>query len=195
MRIACFLLVPIILVVGRTHWAPTQEVRQDTDLSAIALASHRGDIPVVVKELRADITQIENRSFAGRTPLMIAAGKGHDDLAWLLMKLDADVHASDRSGVTALYLAAGNASSGIVESLTAAGVDLDKPVKGGTTPLMSAVARGKVENVKVLLKADADKDATDDAGRSASDYAARLDGELREEMLRVLASNEELPKP
>ncbi|KAH7113172.1 ankyrin repeat-containing domain protein [Dactylonectria estremocensis] len=51
---------------------------------------------------------IDAKDAYGRTPLSLAAGKGHEDIVRLLLDRGASIEAADPSGRTALSLAAGD---------------------------------------------------------------------------------------
>ena len=57
--------------------------------------------------------------------------------------------------------------------LLAAGANVDKQNDYGSTPLIYAASNGKIEVVKELLKAGANKKLKDKRGRTAYDYARK----------------------
>ena len=95
------------------------------------------------------------------------------DVPWmaLLIQRGGDVNARDRDGVTALVLAA---NLGFIEGVQLH-VDqkarVDESNDAGETPLISAVHSRNLELARILLKAGANPDRSDNSGRSAREYA------------------------
>src|SRR5690606_35965538 len=112
---------------------------------------------------------------SGESGLHIAVARR--DLTWLnfLLGKRANPNIADKKGVTPLMLATRLGFLEGVEALASRGARIDVANDAGETPLISAVHRRDVALMRILLKAGADPDRTDNSGRSASDYA-RLDG-------------------
>jgi hypothetical protein len=85
------------------------------------------DIPVAGNERKAD-----------RTPLMMAASGGHIAALQALIKLGADVNASDDSGETCLMLAVKAGKPDVVIALISAGADISAETKRGATAMSIA---------------------------------------------------------
>jgi len=92
------------------------------------------------------------------TSLMISSAAGHATCVSALVELGADVDAVDGDGLTALHSAAACNSSATVDCLVAAGVDTNSG--RSVQPIHFAVLYGCVENVRSLLKAGCDVNAT-----------------------------------
>jgi uncharacterized protein len=105
-----------------------------------------------------------------------------------LLKDGADVHATDKNGVTALHHAVRFRSPAAVKVLIEHGANVNQACRrNGSTPLHRAVTQtgapstaGKSEQameiVRLLLAAGADPSLKNNLGRPPADYAA--DGEL-----------------
>lgn len=121
-------------------------------------------------------TVINSRDLTtGRTGMHIAVDRR--DIVWLvyLANQGANPNIADARGVTPLMRASQIGFFEGVETLITAGARVDEPNDTGETPLISAVHRRDTQMMRVLLRAGADPDRTDNAGRSARDYA-QLDG-------------------
>lgn len=80
-----------------------------------------GDTESAIKHLETG-HQVNCRDSAGRTPLIIAAQKGHRDLCAVLLQHGADIDAKDSSGNTALTLVQAAGRGDIAELIIAAGI-------------------------------------------------------------------------
>ncbi|GLC40604.1 hypothetical protein PLESTM_001092100 [Pleodorina starrii] len=106
----------------------------------------------------------------GRTPLWVAAQRGHTELAEGLLGLPegaGQVDVANTAGVTPLRVAAAQGHSGVVGALLRAGANVDAADRDGFTPLYVSAARSQLEVVRLLLGAGAQVDRPDKAGRSA----------------------------
>ncbi|HLV06389.1 MAG TPA: ankyrin repeat domain-containing protein [Croceibacterium sp.] len=133
-------------------------------------------------------TLINSRDLTtGRTGLHIAADRR--DVVWLVYLLNrgANPNIADNRGVTPLMRASQLGFYEGLEHLVTAGARVDAANSTGETPLILAVHRRDLAMVRVLLKAGADPDRTDNAGRSARDYAETLgrDNLIRAELARA----------
>ncbi len=96
------------------------------------------------------VTRIENFS-----PLVTACQRGEPAIVAALLDAGADVKRATTTGITPLALCAGNSSPAIVARLLEKGAKVDAADDTGQTPLMWAAAKGQVDNIKLLLAADA----------------------------------------
>ena len=96
------------------------------------------------------------------------------DFTWLtfLIQKGANVNIRDSRGVTPLQLAANLGFEEGVQLLVDKLARVDEPNDTGETPLISAVHRGNIALMRILLKAGADPNRSDNSGRTARDYAA-----------------------
>ena len=105
------------------------------------------------------------RGFSPKTPLLIAAEHGHDDIAAALLAKGASPLKTDGQGRTALHLAAHNGNDDLVKLLLEQpGVDINAVDDFGRTALHHACLREKDDAAKVLLTAGAQSDLYDKNG-------------------------------
>ncbi len=89
-------------------------------------------------------------------------------------------------GETPLHQAARMESTFLLKSLIGAGVQPASTTHSGATALHTAIAAGRVENVKLLLAASADPGAEDATRNAPLHYSVRLDNPL--EIVQILLS-------
>ncbi|HSV47428.1 MAG TPA: ankyrin repeat domain-containing protein [Ramlibacter sp.] len=115
-------------------------------------------------------TNIEYRSPADESPLMMAALHGHTELARKLIDKGADVN---KPGWAPLHYAATHGHLAIMELLLEHYAFIDAESPNGTTPLMMAAHYGTPAAVKLLLEAGADTAMKNQQGMTAVDFARR----------------------
>ncbi len=125
-------------------------------------------------------TRIDLRNKADESPLMIAALKGHVDLARRLIKRDADVN---KPGWTPLHYAATGGHIEMMDLLLEHHAFIDAQSPNKTTPLMMAAMYGSAQTVKFLLQAGADVNMKNQLGMTAVDFAVRADRKEAAEMI------------
>ncbi|KAJ8612560.1 hypothetical protein CTAYLR_007190 [Chrysophaeum taylorii] len=113
---------------------------------------------------------------AGRTPLSLAIKAEREDLAALLLTLQANPNKGERcdaaTGATPLATAIFADLPATALELTRYDCDVDVPNRSGMSPLMLACLVGDVDVAGMLLEHKADPDARDDAGWTPLTYAA-----------------------
>ena len=112
-----------------------------------------------------DVNVLNN---AGESALMMAALKGHADIARTLIERGAAIN---KSGWTPLHYAATGGSADIITMLLAKGAQLDARSPNGTTPLMMAARYGSTQAVELLLQKGADPKLTNEQKLTALDFA------------------------
>ncbi len=113
---------------------------------------------------------IEPRTAADESPLMLAALNGLLDLSQKLINKGADVN---KPGWTPLHYAATRGHLQLMSLLLDHYAYIDASSANGTTPLMMAAFYGTPSAVKLLLEAGADPMIKNDLGLTAVDFAHR----------------------
>ena len=88
-----------------------------------------------------------------------------------LVRLGADVNASDEFGRTALMIAATWGHLDVVKCLAQGGADVNASTRFGITALMEAAYNGRLGVVKYLAECGADLEASDKYGQTVLDIA------------------------
>ncbi|NWV33078.1 ANKR6 protein, partial [Grantiella picta] len=102
----------------------------------------------------------------GRTPLHLAAHKGHLHVVQVLLKAGCDLDIQDDGDQTALHRAAVVGNTDIIATLIQEGCALDRQDKDGNTALHEACWHGFSQSAKVLVKAGANVLAKNKAGNT-----------------------------
>ena len=110
----------------------------------------------------------ETRNAADESPLMMAALKGHAELARRLIARDADVN---KPGWTPLHYAATGGSLPMLQLLLDDDAFIDAQAPNGNPPLMMAAYYSTPEAVKLLIEAGADVKMRNQSGKTALDFA------------------------
>jgi uncharacterized protein len=153
--------------------APVPAMAQFSKSYKFLEAVRKKDGTVVQDALDEPGSQIVNTrdSTSGETALHIVTARR--DLTWMnfMIAKGANVNVHDGHGVTPLQLAVTLGFPEGVELLVSQHARIDEPNAEGETPLISAVHRRDTAMMRVLLKAGANPDRSDNSGRSARDYA------------------------
>ena len=114
----------------------------------------------------------ETRNAADESPLMMAALKGHAELARRLIARDADVN---KPGWTPLHYAAAKSNEDMVKLLLSKDALPNAPAPDGTSPLMMAAQAETVKPtvIQMLIDAGADPYARNLKGDDAIDVARK----------------------
>lgn len=112
----------------------------------------------------ADVNSASKR--ARDYPVLVAAGKGHLELAKLLIEKGADTGVKDNLDNTLLHQAARGGLFAIAEELIEKGADVDARNALGQTPLHLAVDNVHLKTMDMLIEKGADINARDDKGRT-----------------------------
>ena len=95
--------------------------------------------------------QVDHFDDEGRTPLFIACGRGHYEVAKVLMKFSKDIGQADTNGKTPLMAACFGGHVKVTKYLLDNKADANRKDKKGYNSLFYACYSGKVEMVGILL--------------------------------------------
>ncbi|XP_044780220.1 ankyrin repeat domain-containing protein 6 isoform X4 [Bubalus kerabau] len=109
----------------------------------------------------------------GRTPLHLAANKGHLSVVQILLKAGCDLDVQDDGDQTALHRATVVGNTEVVAALIQEGCALDRQDKDGNTALHEASWHGFSQSAKLLVKAGANVLAKNKAGNTALHLACQ----------------------
>ena len=136
-------------------------------------ASEGGNLKVVELILSTSKgAQIDEEDSGHRTPLMLAAGKGHSDVLLCLIDHGVDVNKRDCNERTALHCASENGHLEVSELLVSKGAEIDVEDGDHCTPLMLAAKRGHYDVSEHLISQGADIHKKDGCDRTALHYAS-----------------------
>ena len=148
-------------------------------------AAWDGDLAGVQAELDKGVN-VNAENSVGQTPLHIAAGEDHKEIAELLIVNGVDVNAKDDFGQIPLHEAAWEGHTEIVELLIANGADVNVSNPGDPTPLHYAAIWGHKEIVELLIAGGVDVNAKDSVGQTPLHFAAGGD---HKEIAELLIAN------
>jgi hypothetical protein len=139
-------------------------------LPGLYLALRDGSLKAAQALIDWPKSNVEIRTAADESPLMMASLKGHLEIVKKLIARDADVN---KPGWAPLHYAATNGHLAVMELLLEHHAFIDAESPNGTTPLMMAAHYGTPAAVKLLLEAGADPSMKNQLGLSAIDFAHR----------------------
>lgn len=125
---------------------------------------------------------VEPRSKADESPLMLASLEGQLEIARRLIAMGADVN---KPGWTPLHYAATHGHVAVMYLLLDNFAYIDAASPNGTTPLMMAAFYGTPSAVKLLLEAGADPSLRNEKDLTAIDFAQRAN---RAESAEIIAA-------
>lgn len=129
---------------------------------------------VKVKDLLERGVDADYTEKFGYSALMVAAFKGHADIAEVLLARGADTEKKDKEdAATALIRAAQNGHPKIVAALIQAGAQVNVQATSGVTALVAASFKNDIASVQALLDNAAQTELRHEGGRTALHTAAR----------------------
>ena len=147
-------------------------LRDERGMPGLYVALQDGALKAANVLLASRRLQPESRNPADESPLMMAALKGHLEIAERLIRLGADVN---KPGWAPLHYAATHGHLKIMQLLLDEHAFIDAESPNGTTPLMMAASYGTPEAVKLLIEAGADIHMRNQKGMTALDFARRAE--------------------
>jgi len=160
-----------LLLVFFRYGVPRHESRAD-----FFTLVRRGDATGTGQLLARDPGLVGRLDEDGWTALHIAAAKGYDNLAKLLVEHDANANSRTPDGRRPLHCAINAGHDRVVQLLLDYGADPTAVDAVGDTPLHTAVSRGNLEIVKLLLAAKAGPGALNQQHVTPLHNAARSQG-------------------
>ncbi|NWY38718.1 ANKR6 protein, partial [Sylvia atricapilla] len=130
----------------------------------LLVAAYKGQVENVVQLINRGAKVAVTKH--GRTPLHLAAYKGHLHVVQVLLKAGCDLDIQDDGDQTALHRAAVVGNTDIITTLIQEGCALDRQDKDGNTALHEACWHGFSQSAKVLVKAGANVLAKNKAGNT-----------------------------
>uniref|UniRef100_A0A8B9L7E7 Ankyrin repeat domain 6b n=1 Tax=Astyanax mexicanus TaxID=7994 RepID=A0A8B9L7E7_ASTMX len=137
----------------------------------LLVASHKGQADHVVQLINKGAKVAVTKY--GRTPLHLAAYKGHLEVVRILLKAGCDLDIEDDGEQTALHRAAVVGNSDVISALIQEGCALDRQDKDGNTSLHEVAWHGFSQSVKLLVKAGINLHAKNKAGNTALHLACQ----------------------
>jgi len=134
----------------------------------------------VLVSVRADLNSAD---YDGNTPLLVASGGGHLELAKLLIDAGAGISDANREGNTPMLAASAGGYLELAKVLIDAGADISAANLEGNTPMLATSAGGYMKLAKVLMDAGASISAANKQGNTPL-LAASAGGYL--ELAKVL---------
>ncbi|NXV32936.1 ANKR6 protein, partial [Rissa tridactyla] len=130
----------------------------------LLIAAYKGQVENVVQLINKGAKVAVTKH--GRTPLHLAAHKGHLHVVQVLLKAGCDLDIQDDGDQTALHRAAVVGNTNVIATLIQEGCALDRQDKDGNTALHEACWHGFSQSAKVLVKAGANVLAKNKAGNT-----------------------------
>uniref|UniRef100_A0A673BM52 Ankyrin repeat domain 6b n=1 Tax=Sphaeramia orbicularis TaxID=375764 RepID=A0A673BM52_9TELE len=137
----------------------------------LLVASHKGQADSVVQLINKGAKVAVTKY--GRSPLHLAAYKGHIEVVRILLKAGCDLDIQDDGDQTALQRAAVVGNSDVISALIQEGCALDRQDKDGNTALHEVSWHGFSQSVKLLVKAGANVHTKNKAGNTALHLACQ----------------------
>ncbi|XP_062428739.1 ankyrin repeat domain-containing protein 6 isoform X2 [Rhea pennata] len=130
----------------------------------LLIAAYKGQVDNVVQLINKGAKVAVTKH--GRTPLHLAAHKGHLHVVQILLKAGCDLDIQDDGDQTALHRAAVVGNTDVIATLIQEGCALDRQDKDGNTALHEACWHGFSQSAKLLVKAGANVLARNQAGNT-----------------------------
>ncbi|GMN41243.1 hypothetical protein TIFTF001_010472 [Ficus carica] len=146
------------------------------DALHVAAALNRTDEVVELVRMMRGRGSLDRGDRKGRTPLHVAAGKGHIRCAKVLVESGADKDTRSRDGRTALHRAAANGDRPMVEMLMEMGADPTIPNERGRLPVDVARDKGHAPWLLACVGAQWRPDICRTRARRSRKWGGSLEG-------------------
>ena len=123
---------------------------------ALLEAATAGNNEAVEFLLQLETVNIDHTNEEGKTALMLACERGHEDIVLSLMFAGANVNIQDNDGWTALMIASKNNDISIINMLLQANANPHLKILGGSNAAMIASYYGNYEVVELLISKGVD---------------------------------------
>uniref|UniRef100_H3CP72 Ankyrin repeat domain 6b n=1 Tax=Tetraodon nigroviridis TaxID=99883 RepID=H3CP72_TETNG len=130
----------------------------------LLIASHKGQADNVVQLINKGAKVAVTKY--GRSPLHLAAHKGHLEVVHILLKAGCDLDIQDDGDQTAVHRAAMVGNAAVIRALLREGCALERQDKDGNTALHEASWHGFSRSVQLLVKAGANVHAKNKVGHT-----------------------------
>ncbi|XP_074804210.1 ankyrin repeat domain-containing protein 6 isoform X5 [Natator depressus] len=137
----------------------------------LLIAAYKGQVDNVVQLINKGAKVAVTKH--GRTPLHLAAYKGHLRVVQILLKAGCDLDIQDDGDQTALHRATVVGNTDVIATLIQEGCALDRQDKAGNTPLHLACQNSHSQSTRVLLLGGSQADLKNNAGDTCLHVAAR----------------------
>lgn len=127
-------------------------IRSQAVEAGLRVAARDSKIPVITFLIQRGVNPNARLKDVGLTPLMLAAGEGHDGAVKELIKANADLDIQNNRGETALILAGSGGKKDVVKALLQAGADKSITDNNGRTALDHAIQNKHGDTRKELEK-------------------------------------------
>ena len=149
----------VVLTASSVMLAAQQMTDSADGMTALHLASRRGDLAAVVKLIKGGAALEATTRVGDYTPLHVASREGHGAIVKALLDAGASPRALTTSKTTALHLAAGAGNVEAVTALLDRGADVNATEGAwGQTPLIFAAAGNRVDAIRLLIRRGAKVD-------------------------------------
>jgi len=140
----------------RREEAEPERAEQATHEEKELLRQAEAGRPVEVEDLLAEGVDPDVRDHNRRTPLMLAANKGHNEVVDILLAKGANIEAQDVDGWTPLVYAAYGGHADTVELLIDGGADVDARINSSQSVLDIARLKYRAAVIQLLQEAGAE---------------------------------------
>ncbi|PQE26803.1 ankyrin repeat-containing protein [Rutstroemia sp. NJR-2017a BVV2] len=134
-------------------------------------------LDLLMAEVCKHMADVDIRDGNNGTPLILAAGLGHETVVSLLLHKQANVNSQDSDGNTPLINAVSSGHEMVVKILLDKGADVNMQDRFGRTALMKAAQAGSEAVVKLLLDKPNDVNMQDSFGMTALMVATQCSNE------------------